>query len=83
MGVCWLVVRMCRGFGVGGKIVENCVMDGQKDNYVISTAYRCLLLRPILIVSGAFGQTIYHIMVDGLRMDGLVRVVGICGQVRR
>ena len=32
-------------------------MDGQKDNDVISTAYRCLLLRPILIVSGAFGQT--------------------------
>ena len=24
---------------------------------MISTAYRCLLLRPILIVSGAFGQT--------------------------
>ena len=32
-------------------------MDGQKDNDVISTAFRCLLLRPILIVSGAFGQT--------------------------
>ena len=43
--------------GVGGKKIENYVMYGQKDNDVISTAYRCLLLRPILIVSGAFGQT--------------------------
>ena len=43
---------------MGGKIIENYVMDGQKNNNdVISTAYRCLLLRPILIVSGAFGQT--------------------------
>ena len=42
---------------VGGKD-ENYVMDGQDDNDVISTAYRCLLLWPILIVSGTFGQTI-------------------------
>ena len=42
--------------GVGGKN-ENYVMDGLKNNDVISTAYRCLLLRPISIVSGAFGQT--------------------------
>ena len=41
--------------GVGG-MNENYVMDGQKDNDVISTAYRCVLRRPILIVSGAFGQ---------------------------
>ena len=41
---------------MGGKN-ENYVSDGQKDNDVISTAYRCLLLRPISIVSGAFGQT--------------------------
>ena len=45
------------GGGLGEKIIENYVMDGQKDNDVISTAYRCLLLRPISIVSGAFGQT--------------------------
>ena len=45
------------GGGLGGKIIENHVMDGQKDNDVISTAYRCLFVRPILIVSGAFGQT--------------------------
>ena len=32
-------------------------MNGQKANDVISTAYRCLLLWPISIVSGAFGQT--------------------------
>ena len=38
----------------GGGIIETFVMDGQKDNDVVSTAYRCLLLRPILIVSGAF-----------------------------
>ena len=51
------------GGGLGGKIFENYVMDGQKNNNdVISTAYRCLLLRPILIVSGAFGQTIYVIV---------------------
>ena len=31
--------------GVGGKN-EPYVMDGQKDNDVISTAYRCLLLWP-------------------------------------
>ena len=42
--------------GVGGKN-ENYVVNGQKDNDVISTAYRCLLLWPISIVSGAFGQT--------------------------
>ena len=41
--------------GGGGGIIETFVMDGQKDNDVVSTAYRCLLLRPILIVSGAFG----------------------------
>ena len=41
---------------VGGKN-ENYVIDGQKDKDVISTAYRCLLLWPISIVSGAFGQT--------------------------
>ena len=46
------------GGGVEGKIIENYVMDGQKDNDVISTAYRCLLLRPISIVSGAFGKYI-------------------------
>ena len=39
------------GGGGGGGIIENYVMDGQKDNDVISTAYRCLLLRPILIVT--------------------------------
>ena len=43
------------GGGRGGGIIETFVMDGQKDNDVVSTAYRCLLLRPILIVSGAFG----------------------------
>ena len=42
--------------GVGGKN-ENYVMDDQKDNNVISTAYWCLLLWPISIVSEAFGQT--------------------------
>ena len=30
-----------KGGGSGGKIIENYVMDGQKDNDVISTAYRC------------------------------------------
>ena len=40
-----------------GENNEKHVMDGQKDNDVISTAYRCLLLWPISIVSGAFGQT--------------------------
>ena len=29
--------------GVGGEIIETFVMDGQKDNDVVSTAYRCLL----------------------------------------
>ena len=43
--------------GGGRKIIENYVMDGQKDYDVISTAYRCLLLWMISIVSGAFGQT--------------------------
>ena len=43
--------------GGGGERSENYVMDGQKDNDVMSTAYRCLLLWPISIVSGAFGQT--------------------------
>ena len=33
------------GEGFGGKIIENYVMDGQKGNDVISTAYRCLLLQ--------------------------------------
>ena len=42
--------------GVGEKN-KNYVMDGQKDNDVISTAYRCSLLWPISIVSVAFGQT--------------------------
>ena len=41
--------------GVGRKN-ENYVMDGQKDIDVISTAYRCLLLWPTSIVSGAFRQ---------------------------
>ena len=41
---------------MGGKN-EDYVMDSHKDNDVISTAYRCLLVRPISIVSGAFGQT--------------------------
>ena len=41
--------------GVGG-MNENYVMDGQKDNDVISTAYRCLLLWPISIVIGTLGQ---------------------------
>ena len=43
--------------GGRGKKDENYVMDGQKDNDVISTAYRCLLLWPISIFSGAFKQT--------------------------
>ena len=34
--------------GVGGKN-ENYVSDGQKDNDVRSTAYKCLLLWPIVI----------------------------------
>ena len=42
--------------GVGGKN-ENYVMDGQKENDVISTAYMILLLWPISVVSGAFRQT--------------------------
>ena len=46
-----------KGGGFEGKIIENYVMDGQKDNDVISTAYRCLLLWLFSIVSGAFGQT--------------------------
>ena len=38
--------------GVGGERIENYVMDDQKDNDVISTAYiyMCLLLWPISIV---------------------------------
>ena len=32
------------GVGGGGGIIETFVMDGQKDNDVVSTAYRCLLL---------------------------------------
>ena len=32
-------------------------MDGPKDNDVISTAWRCLLVWPISIVGGAFEQT--------------------------
>ena len=41
---------------MGGKN-GNYVMDGQKHNDVISTAYRCLLLWSISIVSGVFEQT--------------------------
>ena len=36
---------------------ESYVMDGWKDNDVISIALKCLLLWPISIVSGAFERT--------------------------
>ena len=35
---------------------ESYVMDGYKDNDVISIAWECLLLWPISIVDGAFEQ---------------------------
>ena len=37
---------------------ESYVMDGYKDNDVISIGWECLLLWPISIVSGAFEPTV-------------------------
>ena len=45
------------GGGGGGKIIENYVMDGQKDNDVISTAYGCLLHWPILYL--VYAENVY------------------------
>ena len=36
---------------------ESYVMDGSKDNGVISIAWKCFLLWPISIVSGTFERT--------------------------
>ena len=45
------------GGGGGGGMNESYVMDGYKDNDVISIAYKCLSLWPISIISGAYERT--------------------------
>ena len=45
------------GEGGGEGVMNESFMDGYKGNGVISTAYKCLLLWPISIVSGAFERT--------------------------